>query len=115
MMPRREYGMGLSKLSGLTSYENICKKLARTRQIAGKQLSGPKCLRQTELKRLQHDVAKIGIRADHCESEAAPEFYRSRFDPPEEGWGLKNPGGSELSLCPDHEKASYQKELPKRV
>jgi hypothetical protein len=24
-------------------------------------------------------------------------------------WGLKNPGGPELSLCPDHQKASYQK------
>jgi hypothetical protein len=47
MMPRREYGMGLSKLGQLTSYENICKKLARqhrTRQIAGKQLNGPKLL-----------------------------------------------------------------------
>ena len=47
MMPRREYGMGLSKLSRLTSYENICEKLARqhrTRQIVGKQLNGPKLL-----------------------------------------------------------------------
>jgi hypothetical protein len=46
LMPDRPRGsMGLSKLLRLTSYENICRKLARqhrTTRIAGKRLNGPK-------------------------------------------------------------------------
>jgi hypothetical protein len=46
LMPARGRGAtGLSKLRRQTSYEQICKKIAkqhRTREIAGKRLNGPK-------------------------------------------------------------------------